>query len=1499
MRTKAHLYLAVTFLCLLAVRAEVKEFTFDFSVQKMDVASASVNSFAIGDTINLTLPEDQPSFSLEIVAAPPAGIAGPSYIAKDMQGQASAVVKPTKDGLRITVDDFAENRVHAFRIKDGQTTYAVHEKSTEPEECATCAEAAVGGRTCTANPTDEKPCEMPARKSATLQSVGSELDLDPSYASVDTLLPPLESEFRVAPQKAVVDILVAFDQGAVLKSAALGYDTITNFADYAVSKMNTVLENSQLDDEFFYRLVGVIEVDATYDVINNDLLNALRLRNNGALAPVGAAREKYGADTITLLIDRDRNKSTTSGSGYEYLSNSWTYAEFDAKGYTCNICDIKTVYERYTMSHETGHNMGCGHSNRQGDKSGPGCHPYSCGYHFVDAAGTNRYTIMAYENTSPASGTYYPVPYFSSPDITPEELGVPVGTPTNNNRQTILDNYRDVAAWREHVIPYEWDVRFLDENGNDIPDGTFFTGTLYVTLTNSNPAASIYYTTDGTTPGANSWWYLKGSPLPILDTTTITACAVTNGVAISFRKITVNEGAVWSGEAGLNGNGRWIDDSSVLAWDGATLPFNYGSYPSVCFADLAGISSATVTVEGTVAPYSASFTATDTSYVFAKGTSDALIHLRDASFAPSCDLTFNLPIGLTATNFISPAGHTVTFNAPFGTNVAANASYGHCTNMIVVGDYGTLVVAPGEGKTQVFDRFNNIGTYWNTATFRAGEGTVRFKGPYNGGQGLFGGTKIVVGQGGSLEFDCAAATGYDRTESFTVENGGNVYFKEDEHMRRELILAGGSIYASKRLDRMHGSSITVSQDSLIQGVGNGRILIRYANETIDVANGKTLTLDIETQDGANTTGFGIVKTGGGEILAKRKLSHSGATVISNGTFTVGYSSSTRVGLGWSVAVGATLKLKDGCSLAVPTLTLEGGATIALPATNAAPLSATNDVSVAGVMIELSNATNLSLGASYPLLASEGGISGVENMDWSRLPTLASGLEWRMDVADGTLCAKVAREVLQFVVARGETVNLSDIPATATSVIGEGTICCGATLPDASLGWTNADWKGTLVFERLVAGSATQNFQFELYGNANSKILLRNCSISYLKDNNATFAGTLVLKQDNDGHVAFMTNNGYSEKYNVFGALEGNGAMSFTTGQRQGYVFETATNYSGSISIGAQNNGGILGGRYIIFGTIASASELPANTHSATITVKQGATASIGGGATWYAYHGVEVGGTLLVKGADATLDCHASAAMGLKLDDGATLRFDAADAKLTFAKAPQFAAGTVNIAFADGVAPTNGMVLVHWPDGSLPNAGDFAFADSALSERFVLNKTATGLVVGNAPLPEKVEASITVLNGDWVESVFECDLPTSWATNYYPSLDTPEAVAAKYNETAANGATVWQSYMLGLDPTNAASTVSLSMVVEGNEIRFAVEGLGESHALEGINVYWYMKTSTNLVTDASFSKTRDTAQGLSPTFPVHPMPDKPTAGATQTVDKLFYKITVTFVAEDE
>jgi len=136
---KGCIRIVVTSLCLFAAQIEAREFSFDFSSQGTDSASAPVYSFAVGDTVNLSLPAGQPSFSLEIVSAPPPGIAGQSYIARDTQSQASAVVKPTKDGLRVTIDDFEHQKIYSVRVRDGVVEATVRDTSgVAGDVCGTC-----------------------------------------------------------------------------------------------------------------------------------------------------------------------------------------------------------------------------------------------------------------------------------------------------------------------------------------------------------------------------------------------------------------------------------------------------------------------------------------------------------------------------------------------------------------------------------------------------------------------------------------------------------------------------------------------------------------------------------------------------------------------------------------------------------------------------------------------------------------------------------------------------------------------------------------------------------------------------------------------------------------------------------------------------------------------------------------------------------------------------------------------------------------------------------------------------------------------------------------------------------------------------------------------------------------------------------------------------------------------------------------------------------------
>ncbi len=959
--------------------ASASEFLYDFS--SSGEAVDSVPAFAVGDKLLLSGPGCV-SLSLDIVSAPPAGIAGQSFIAKDDTTGAGAVVKSGAGKLRITVDDFAAGKIYTFVVKDGKKSFFSFDKVQESDECATCAAAVTNDVSDVLS--TETPAVKTVKKSSVLKGTGS--------------------EFPLAEQKSVVDILVAFDKGAKARCATLGFDGIEEFADYAVGKMNDVLVNSQLDDKFCYRLVGVIEIDGSWSAIDSDLLLSMRARE-GAFAKLSQMRDRCGADTITLLINR--TNGNTSGIGFEYSGNAGKTIEyFNSMDYACNVCDINTVHSRYTMSHETGHNMGCGHSNRQGKNSGPGRYSDSCGYHFTDANNVHRSTVMAYTYSGDDSFYYDPVPYFSTPDISPSEYGCALGVEgVNNNRGTLAQTHADIAGLREHVLPYDWDVRFVDDSGNNIADGLYFPAYYYVTMTNSNPNARIYYTYDGSVPTGSSAYCVPGTRFTMSGARTITACAVVNGVAQSVRTIHFAAGLSWSGNT--DGTGLWLNgDSSVRPWNGEY--FYNGD--AVMFDDLDGVSSATVTVKGAVAPGAVAFSAIETAYMFEGGDDGAKITIPNANFAPSGDVTFNLPVQISATTFTNMTGCALAFNAPFGQTI--DSTGGTFTGMINIGPYGTLAVAPGVGKTQTLEKLNNVGWFAGTSTFRVGAGKVVFNGAINGGAGVIGRTKLEVGNGGELVFNMGGGTGYQMDQtSLTIEKGGAVIYNNMEHLRRTLFLSGGTIYA-KRLDLMSNPGVYVADDSDIENNGGGYILIRGSDSEINVSDGKTLTLNVGTQTGnmSDTSGWGIIKRGSGTLVANVELRHSGVTDIESGPLEVGYSSGAALyGLGWIVAGGATLKVKDGCSLKVPTLTLDSGATIAVPAASSAPIVATNDVSVSGVYFELQGADNLAAGASYPLLKANDGISDAKNAKTSRLPALAKGLKWQLEVSDNTLYARVVEK----------------------------------------------------------------------------------------------------------------------------------------------------------------------------------------------------------------------------------------------------------------------------------------------------------------------------------------------------------------------------------------------------------------------------------------------------------------------------------------------------------
>ena len=1802
----------------LAMELAAAEYSYDFREAEAGECAAPVvrtasmafdepfPAFAVGDSLDLRLFADK-SLTLDIAAKPPAGIAGQSYIAHTRDSSAPAVVKATAGMMRVTIDDFENRRVYSLRVKDGWATIVERETpQSDADACGTC-----GGNLDslqTARPDEESsgPDEKPRR-----------------------ILSASDDAFETAAHKSVVDILVAFDKGSARwleNGNCADADTIEEFADYAVAKMNMVLEKSLLADELCYRLAGVATIDDAWSAIDAALLESVRLRK-GRLAKLETLRERCGADTITLLVDR--TSGTTSGIGFEYSGNAGKTIEYFGKmNYACNVCDIKTVYGRYTMSHETGHNMGCGHSNRQGSNSGPGRYADSCGYHFTDANMILRHTVMAYAYTSPASGDYLPIPYFSSPDITPAEYGRALGVEgTNDNRRTLQLTHAEIAGLREHVLPYDWDARIY-EGDREMFDGDFLEYSAYgnhtLTLAHANADATIYYTIDGTEPDGKSPFVQSGGTIAVNleEKTILKACAVIDGIAQSTRTVTLQEGIVWSGEAGHSGNGRWTADQNVRAWDDGQGPFE--KWAACVFPDIAQNASPTVTVEGAIAPWSLAFTAADTAYTFESADGFSSLTLRDAAFAPSGDVTFNVPVKLYAVAFTNRNGRALTFNAPFGQSV--DAANGYCTNLVTIGPYGKMTVAPGAGKTQTFDTLNNRSEgYAGSSVFRVGKGTVVFKGGINGGAGVIGRTQLEVGEDGNLVFDQGGGTGYSMNNtSLTVEKGGTVKFNQMEHLCRKLILAGGKIYA-KRLDLMGNPGVAANGDSSIENNGGGYILVRDADAAIEVGEGATLELNVGTQtDGrTDTSGWGIVKTGKGTLAANVELKHSGATVVSNGTLAVGYSSGATVhGQAWNVAKDAALRIESGCSLKLAGLRLDNGAKLTLPAGTSAPLAVNGDVDLADVCISLNGAGDLKPGASYPLIAASGSFSGIKSLVREEWPELSNGLEWEVMAVSGVLtatvvdlnpggddepdapetpatvdvlvaydcgaqtyvgnkgqtlkafalrqialmndvlatnrldrfyvyrlagvckvdgtytnidtapalaangegamtslraaremygadtvtllvdttgatlgnssplssadnvagqhecafsvcsiravdtgkqhtmihenahnmgcgharaqsivnspfkygrgyyfndngvtrhtimayggdndaswyfstssdsfgfklgdenndnarvlretCAEVAlwREAgaidldgsfadfdavwqtgrkypwtvesgtvrsfnrtdytcqcttplratvagparLEFrhrsyfggrsaaendyshfdvllddspvlsqteyayewtdaaveipegshevtfvfaqryamnnpmdnkdvtpldddavwlkdfklvatagttlVIPAGETCNLTDVDPAIETITGEGTLYCGSGLPSKDYGLASGAWKGTVAFDGFAGTDNLKDFRFELYGNKDSKIQLTNCRIPFLKNNNAAFPGTLVLMDDEEHHAALWTGNGYSSNYNTFGALEGDGSMSFSGAPQHAYVFENAADFSGSITVGAASGaGGAMRGRRVVFGKVSSASDLPGGgDKSAAITVKPGAVASIGAGASWTAYNGVDIAGTLIVKGAGASLDCNNAGTLKLLLEDGATIRFDSDDATLDFANTMKFESGTVVIALGDGASPSKRR-LATWK--AKPSGG---FRLAGYDGKWTLSADDTGLSLVKVKPPAEKRFDIPGCEFAWIE-----ETPAlQWLEGSETYSDFIEwNVGATWQDfmdaSGPNGCKNWRNFLLGYPADNSTRTFRATVEMNGGEVTVTTtegdmpEGLG-------------------------------------------------------------------------
>ena len=244
--------------------------------------------------------------------------------------------------------------------------------------------------------------------------------------------------FVRAESSTTVDLMIVVDTGARAWADRNG-GGLAAVANAAVARMNTALANSRVACNV--RLVRVYEPNYTYSGGSSGLFTLLSQlqSSSGVLSDVGNQRNQYGADVVTMFVDTGSSYGTI-GAGYEGMSSSYAYS----------VCSVRTVNTSHTMSHEIGHNFGCGHSKSQKDAPGPGSYSYAAGWYFTGTSGRPYHTIMAYNYDGQSSTIYTPSDYFSTPLATHE--GTVVGHASNgDNARCISQTMATVAAYRAAV----------------------------------------------------------------------------------------------------------------------------------------------------------------------------------------------------------------------------------------------------------------------------------------------------------------------------------------------------------------------------------------------------------------------------------------------------------------------------------------------------------------------------------------------------------------------------------------------------------------------------------------------------------------------------------------------------------------------------------------------------------------------------------------------------------------------------------------------------------------------------------------------------------------------------------------------------------------------------------------------------------------------------------------------------------------------------------------
>ena len=354
-----------------------------------------------------------------------------------------------------------------------------------------------------------------------------------------------------------IDVMVIFDTSAATWAQNNG--GVTNFSILAVERMNSALANSGIACTM--RLACTYCPNYTYGGDFNTALNSL-WAGQGGLSGVATQRNAYGVDVITMMVDTGSPYGTT-GLGYVTSIADSAFS----------VCAVQSVNISHTMSHEIGHNLGCGHSKAQDGGAGAGIYAsYAAGWYFTGNNSANYHTVMAYNSN--AGQMYNPCNYFSTPLKTFQ--GVAVGhAQDGDNTRCIQERMATVAAFRSPptYLPPPSTVSASDGTNNDYIRITWASVSgaisykVYRHTSNNSASASLIATVDNTTLQYDDatavsdviyCYWLKASGVAI-DSAFSPMASGRRGNPFTFEEALNDSSLEWT----TGGNAPWLTQTAV------------------------------------------------------------------------------------------------------------------------------------------------------------------------------------------------------------------------------------------------------------------------------------------------------------------------------------------------------------------------------------------------------------------------------------------------------------------------------------------------------------------------------------------------------------------------------------------------------------------------------------------------------------------------------------------------------------------------------------------------------------------------------------------------------------------------------------------------------------------------------------------------------------------------------------------------------------------------